>query len=580
MDAIIGTGKISKREYEIKSELSVSIPMSDGITIDADIFRPDSDGKFPALLAIAPFDKELQSDRIWPAPTRTRRIRGSPDACLEAPSTDFYVRRGYVNIIASVRGTGKSGGVYQYLSARELKDTYEIIEWAAQQPWCNGNVGMVGLGYYSAHQPLVAEMQPPHLKAIAPIGTFWDSYRHFWWPGGVLQKGFLRWLVSLVNFDAHTEKSVLEEELGEEGYRQAIQRALADKDINGAPEIMEALKNYRETGNVNYLDILLHPQMSKYWMERGSNLDFSKIKVPAYLGAATHRPSVFYYYPDFKMPKKMIFFPPAYLDRPFYQFTWELLRFFDYWLKGIDTGIMDEPAVKIFIRSSNEWLMTNDFPVPGTRWIPFNLHENHSLCEIEPWPDALSASYDDNPENRGCLKYYSAPMVENTEVVGPIVANLYASCRGTDMILRASIWDVDPEGKETVLNNGWLRASHRELDTEKSKPWLPVHTHANPQPLVPGQIYEFSLDIWPIANLFKAGHRIMLKISSADDPPENLYQVGHEHLVSQTPNTITIYHDAKHPSHILLPVTKGNIIGTYVSGGDISLKNKEFMKLQ
>jgi predicted acyl esterase len=280
------------------------------------------------------------------------------------------------------------------------------------------------------------------------------------------------------------------------------------------------------------------------------------------------------------MPKKLIFFPPSYTDRPFYQLSWELLRWFDYWLKNIETGIMEEPAVKIFIRGTGEWLMSNDFPIPGTRWIPFNLHENMSLCELEPWPSASSASFDDNPANRGCLKYYSAPMVENMEVVGPIVVNLYASCRGLEMVLRASIWDVTPEGEETLLSNGWLRASHRELDEHQSKDWLPVRSHTNPQPLVPGQVYLLRFEIWPIANLFKAGHRVMLKISSADDPPENLYEVGHEHLVSQTPNTITIYHSAEHPSHILMPITRGNIIGTYVSGGDISLKNKEFMKLK
>lgn len=580
MDAIIGTGKISKREYEILAEKNVKVTMSDGIKIDLDIFRPDGKGKFPVLFSIATFDKELQSDRIWPAPTRTRRIRGCPDASLEVASTDFFVRRGYVNIIGSVRGTGGSEGVYQYLSKREVQDTYEIIEWAAKQPWCNGNVGMIGLGYYAAHQPLVAELQPPHLKAIAPMGTFWDSYRHFWWPGGVLQKGFLRWLVSLVNFDTHTEKSVLEEDLGEKKYQELLAKALADKDNSAAPEVVEALKNPKAPGNANYLDIVLQPLMNKFWQERGSELDFSKIKVPAYCGAALHRPSVLYYWQDFKMPKKMIFFPPTYLDRPFYQFTWELLRWFDYWLKGIDTGIMEEPAVKIFIRETGEWLQTTDFPVPGTRWIPFNLHENQSLCEIEPWPEADSLSFDDNPANRGSLKYYSAPMVENMEVVGPVILNLYASCRGTDMILRGSIWDVDPEGKETLLNNGWLRASHRKLDAKKSKAWLPVHTHTNPQPLVPGQIYEFNIDIWPIAQLFKAGHRVLLKISSADDPPENLYQVGHEHLINQTPNTITVYHNAKYPSHLLIPVTRGDIVGTYVSGGDISLKNKEFMKLK
>ena len=580
MDAIIVTDKISKREYEIISNRNIAIPMSDGINIDVDIFRPDGKGRFPVLLGIAPFDKEIQSERIWPAATRSRRIRGLPDAAVEMPSIDFFVRRGYVLIIGSVRGTGKSGGVFQYLSQREIQDTYEIIEWAARQSWCNGNVGMAGLGYYSAHQSLVAQLQPPHLKAIAPIGTFWDNYRHFWWPGGVLQKGFLRWLVSLVNFNIHTEKSVLLEQLGKKKYEEVIAGALTDKDICEAPEIVEALKNPYALGNANYLDIVLQPVINNYWLERGARVDFTKIKVPAYLGAASHRPSVFYYWPDLNIPKKLLFFPPAYTDRPFYQISWELLRWFDHWLKGIDTGIMDEPPVRMFVQGSNEWLSADDFPIPGTKWIPFNLHENFSLCEIEPWPEAASASYDDAPGNRGSLKYSSAPLVENTEIAGPIIVNLFASCRGTDMNFFVGLWDADAEDKEVCLTRGYLKASHRELDPKLSKEWLPVQKHTNPQKLVPGQVYYFTFVMNPTANLFKAGHRIVLKISSADDEPENLYQVGHEHLCSQTPNTITIHHNAQYPSHLMLPITRGNIIGTYVSGGDISLKSREFMKLK
>ena len=579
MDPIIGTGKISKREYRIIAHRETVILMSDGIKIDADIFRPDSPGKFPVLVALSPFNKEIQSQHIWPAPTRTRRIRGIADACLEIPSPDFFVRRGYVLIIGSVRGTGKSGGVFQYLSQREIQDTCEIIAWSAKQSWSSGNVGMIGQGYYAAHQPLVAQLQPPHLKAIAPIGTFWDNYRHFWWPGGVLQKGFLRWLVSLVNFDIHTEKSVLLEKLGKVKYEKLIANALADKDIQGAPEIMEALRDPYKLGNANYLDIILQPVINDYWIERGAVIDFNKFKVPAYLGAAAHRPSVFYYWPDMKMPRKLLLFPPSYTDRPFYQLSWELLRWFDYWLKDIDTGIMDEPAVKLFVSGSNEWLTASDFPVPGTRWIPFNLHDNRSLLEFEPWPEAEALSYDDAPENRGSLKYTSAALVENTEIAGPVIVNLHASCRGSDTSFFVGLWDVEAEGKEVCLTRGYLKASHRETDPALSKPWLPVHKHTNPQPLVPGQVYDFSIVMNPTAHLFKAGHRIALKISSTDDIPENLYQVGHEHLCSRTPNTITVYHDAEHPSYLFLPITRGNEVGTFSSGGDISLKSKEFMKL-
>jgi predicted acyl esterase len=140
--------------------------------------------------------------------------------------------------------------------------------------------------------------------------------------------------------------------------------------------------------------------------------------------------------------------------------------------------------------------------------------------------------------------------------------------------------DSSPEGKETVLTHGFLKASHRELDKKKSKPWVAMYTHTNPTPLVPGQVYPLSINFNPAAFLLKAGHRLGLKIASTDDEPEDLTQVKMGHLSSQTPNTITIYHDAGYPSHLLLPITRGNIIGTYASGGDISLKSREFMKLE
>ncbi|MBN2062247.1 MAG: CocE/NonD family hydrolase [Deltaproteobacteria bacterium] len=580
MDAIIGQGRVSKREYGIISERNIKARMSDGVEINVNLFRPDSDERFPALVAMAPFHLAYQDEYIWPSAARSSRVNGSPTVNIESIPRDFFVRRGYVKVTGSSRGTGGSGGVYQYVSEREIKDISDLIEWAADQPWCNGNVGIGGIAYYTALAPQVAALQPPHLKAIASMFSFWDDYRDFWWKGGILANGFLKWVNNLANNDIHSDRSVLLDELGEERFRAALERALSDRDISADPGLVEVLKDPFKPGHAAVLDILLHPLMCPYWEKRGSVIDFDKIKVPVYVGVVSHRPGGMIHWPDMKVPKKMVYVPPAYVDRPFYQFSWELLRWFDYWLKGLDTGIMDEPAVRIFVPGSDTWLTAEDFPVPGTKWIPFCLHENHSLCEIEPWPEAGSSSYDDSPENRGFLKYSSPPIVENTEIAGLASLNLYASCRGVDMNIFAGIYDADPDGKETCLCRGYLKASHREIDHELSKPWHPVHTHMDPRPVIPGQVVELSIAFSPISFSFKAGHRIVLKLSGADDEPENLFQTGQYHLTSRTPNTITVYHSAEYPSHLLLPITKGNIVGTYVSGGDISLKTKEFMKLE
>ncbi|OGO21982.1 MAG: hypothetical protein A2144_10500, partial [Chloroflexi bacterium RBG_16_50_9] len=510
---------------------------------------------------------------------RSRRINGTPDAAIESGAFDFYVRRGYAEVICSERGTGKSGGAYALTGRQVIEDVHDIIEWAAGQPWCDGNIGMLGSGDTATHHGMVAVLQPPHLKAIAPVGIYWDIYREFWWPGGVLFSGFLRWLISDVNLDIHTAECSLKTELGEAGYKKLIARALADRDITADRDLVEALQNPDDPANTALLEILLRPLYNAYWQER-TVTEFDKIKVPAWIEAAAPCPGSFHHWPKIKSPKRLTLGPPAWVDRPVYQYSWEILRWFDHWLKGMDNGVMDEPPVRIFVQGSNEWKTGADFPFPETRWIPFNLHYNNQmLCEIEPWPDAPSYSYNDSPEERGFLKYSTAPLVENTEVVGPLALNLYASCRGTDMNFFISLYDVDPEGKEKIMSRGYLKASHRELDKKQSKPWYPVHTHNNPQPLVPGMVYEFNIDLIPLANVFKAGHRIVLKIRGADDPAELLNEVRMNHLLDQTPNTVTVYHNAQYPSHLLLPVTRGNIVGTYVSGGDISL-SKGFMELK
>lgn len=183
--------------------------------------------------------------------------------------------------------------------------------------------------------------------------------------------------------DIHNDEKVLLNELGDKGHKEAIKKALADKDIAGDTALVDALMNPDVPSNGTVADVVLHPNWGKYWEDRAI-LDYSKIKVPAYIVCASHRPASFYHWPEMKMPKKLLDCPPAYTDRPFYQFSWELLRWYDYWLKGVDTGITDEPNVRLFVRNSGEWLNADDFPIPGTRFIPFNLHENRSLCEIEP----------------------------------------------------------------------------------------------------------------------------------------------------------------------------------------------------
>ncbi len=578
MDAIMGTGNLSKRQYEIVNERNVAIPVSDGVVIDADVFRPKSGDKFPALLSISPYSKEVQTARVWPRGMSTGMVHGTGNGAIEAGPTDFFVRRGYVHIVASCRGTGKSTGAYGLLNKREIQDIYDVVEWAAEQPWCNGSVGMLGTSYFAMSQQPAAALQPPHLKAICPFYASSDQYRDTWYHGGIISNRFANVFFSVGSINVHTADIAAREAMTEAAFREAIQRAKRDKDISADPGFLESLHDPDATGNMTKVDVLLHPTYGEFWQER-TFTDYDRVEIPAYMGCSwdmytVHLPAAFRSWANLNVPKKLVIGPPLYLDRPIYQYAWEMLRWYDKWLKGIETGIMDEAPVKLFITGANEWKMTDDWPVPGTRWIPFNLHPNGILCEIEPWPDALAASYWDSPDNRGNIKYCSPVLVENTEVCGPIALYLHASCRNTDVNLFASLWDVDPQGRETLLTRGYLKGSHRELDPARSQPWQPCHTHTNPQDLIPGEIYEFAIEILPTGHLFKAGHRICLKISGAiDEIPSTGIEALHEpHLPSQLSNLVTVYQDAEHPSYLLLPITRGNIVGTFLSGGDISVR--------
>ncbi|MFC1846152.1 CocE/NonD family hydrolase [Chloroflexota bacterium] len=582
IDAVIGTGKISPRQYSVIRDFDVYAPVSDGVNINLDVFRPSGNEKYPALISISPYNKEAQYARVWPRAMGSSMVRGQSDASLEAGPTEFLVRRGYVHIIASTRGTGKSEGTYRFMDLREIQDIHDLVEWAAKQPWCNGQVGMMGTSYYAWSQQRAAVLQPPHLKAICPFYSSTDLYRDLWYHGGILKLRFLNMLLSTGALCINSEASVTLEELGEEGYRKAIAQALLDKDLMADPGFAATLTNPDMPGNAAKLDVLLHPTDGPYWQERRL-VDYDKITIPAYLGCCwgmyeLHLPAAFRSWENLQIPKKLVIGPPIYLDRPVHQYSWEMLRWYDYWLKGIDTGIMDEPPVKVFIIGANEWKIADDWPIPGTKWIPFNLHSGGILSEMEPWPDASPSSYEDSPAKRGSLVYCTPALVENTEVIGPIALNLYASCRSNDINFCISLWDVDQQGNETIITRGWLKGSHREIDPAKSKPWRPFHTHKDPKPLVPGEIYKFAIEIIPTACLFKAGHKICLKIKGViDEEPKTTLQFVHApHISRQARDIITVYQDADHPSHILLPITKGNVVGTFISGGDLSLHEPKF----
>ncbi|MAF47800.1 MAG: CocE/NonD family hydrolase [Rhodospirillales bacterium] len=562
------TWQTSPREYGIAINRDVAIPVRDGVTLDSDIFRPDAEDRFPALVAVHAYGKPTQSMEMMPIGFSYAR------GFIETGDFNFYVRRGYALVVVNITGTRGSGGVFGNIDPQSVEDVCAALDWVAKQPWCDGNIGMTGVSHFSRVSKRVAALGPPNLKAIfAPYG-WTDMYRDLYYHGGIFNYGFMAHWVSGHGQFFNTENS-LKEEWGEEKYFEVVKERLADPEINSVPFLADALRNPDEGANSMLVDLIVNNLLGDYFKDR--SVDFENTKIPAYLGGdwgvyGLHFPGDIRAFENWKGPKKMTVGPPVYLDRPLYQYDYESLRWFDYWLKGIDTGIMDEAPVQLFIVGTDEWKAADEWPLPETRWTPFYLHANGLLSEHEFWPNEGFTTYEESPFSHGSAQFTSPPMVEKTEICGPIVLNLFGSTTDTEILWFVSLLHFDADGKETLLTRGWLRGSQRRLDADASMPWQPVHQHTEREPLTPNEIYEFNIEVRPYGIELKAGERIGIRIkcSDADDKPADYLQlIGTGHVARRTAAHVSIHHNAENPSHLLLPITKGNRVGTYISGGKL-----------
>ncbi|MDG6904715.1 MAG: CocE/NonD family hydrolase [Nitrososphaerota archaeon] len=552
--------------YKTTIETDVFVEMRDGVKLAADLFRPEAKGKFPALLSMSPYGKGQQSLRARPQPPTSpihTQVRTA-----EAGDPFYFTSKGYVHVIADCRGSGHSEGEYLgWMSKQEAEDGYDMIEWIAEQPWCNGKVGMVGISYFGTIQLHIAAEQPPHLKAIMPWNGVADFYREATHHGGILETCFL----ILYNYmGAEVSSSSIQKSMSPEKFKAMIEKAKKDPDLVAYPQLWNTVDCFRK--NPYFFDVIMNPTDGPFYWERSAYKSYDKIKVPFYAHSGwwayghMHLIGSFNNYLEIKTPKKLDIEPPIDSTHPLTdEFNAEALRWFDYWLKGIDTGIMKEPPIRLWVNGINRYRYEKEWPLARTVWTKYYLRNCQSLStKAETYvsePDSFVQEPIFATSAINSLKYFTPSLIEDTEVTGPIAFYLYASIDQNDTNWMVSLTDVAPDGASIELTQGFLKASHRGLDRRKSKPWRPYQSHVNPELVNPGQIYDYALELAPTSNLFKAGHQILLEIYSMDHPGRpkgsRILHGEHHHPWHQcSGKTVvhTIYHNKDYPSYVLLPI--------------------------
>lgn len=572
------------RASEIRDGMRIDwdceIKMSDGLVLKADVFRPINEGQYPVIMTHGPYAKGLAFQEGYPS-AWNRMVDEHPDVAAgssnlyqnwEVADPEKWVPDGYVCLRVDSRGCGASPGYVDHFSPRETKDFAECINWAGVQPWSNGKVGLNGVSYYGINAWQVASLQPEYLAAICIWEGSADWYRDMTHHGGILSTFWANW------YDMQV-KSV-QYGLGDRGPVSLI----TGRQICGDETLSEdqLAANRCDFGN----EIYAHPFDDNYHKIRSAA--WSKITTPILTaanwgGQGLHPRGNFEGFMRAASRNKWLEAHGLEHWTEFYTDYGVLLqkRFFDYFLKGLDNGWDEQPRVQLQIRKINgfEQRHEQDWPIPRTRWTSFYIHGNLTLSIDKP-TSSTTLSFDAKEDG---LTFYSEPLSTDMEITGPSAFQgmISSSTNDADLFIVLQVFSPDNEeivfqgaiDPNTPVGQGWLRASHRKLDTELSQSWRPYHKHDEKQLLEPGKPVQLDIEVWPTSIVIPAGFKIGLSIRGRDYENPNakserlsnfkndlkgcgpfLHNDPRDRPMEVFGGTTTLHISAENPGFILLPV--------------------------
>ena len=509
----------------MRIDWDVPITMDDGLVLRADVYRPIEEGRYPVIVSYGPYGKWLAFQDGYVDQWRMM-AEEHPDVTAgssnryqswEVVDPEKWVPDGYVCLRVDSRGAARSPGYMDLWSARETKDFYNCIEWAAIQPWSNGKIGLNGISYYAMNQWQAAAMQPPHLAAICIWEGAADFYRELTHHGGILSTFSDNWYDMQVKTVQHG--------VGKRGYRSSMVDDWVAGPETLTPEELGA--NRADFGE----DVFSNPlDSAEFWQSRMP--DFSKIKVPLlsaanWGGQGIHPRGNYEGFARSASREKWLEVHGIEHWTEFYTDYGVNIqkRFFGHFLKGEDTGWSKQPRVQLQVRHIDKFVqrMEDEWPLARTQWTKFYLNPADLSLGLAPPAKGGTATYAGLGDG---VTFLTPPLEKETEITGPMAAKLFVASETEDADLFLVVRVFAPDMKEIVfpgaldphtpIAQGWLRASHRKLDPKLTLPHRPYHTHDEKQPLKPGQVYELDVEIWPSGIVVPAGYRIALTVRGRD----------------------------------------------------------------